>query len=133
MKKSNIAGLIVIGIAISILISTMGDASTFVTFSEASKYPEKDFHVIGELDSAGELYYNPVEDPNYFSFYLRDNNGEIRKVVYHDTKPQDFERSEKVVIVGNANGEEFHATKILMKCPSKYNADQSEWQEASVN
>jgi cytochrome c-type biogenesis protein CcmE len=40
--------------------------------------------------------------------------------------PPDFTKSEKVVVVGNYSGDVFHASKILLKCPSKY-------QEKKVN
>ena len=50
-----------------------------------------------------------------------DTKGEERKVVLHKNKPQDFERSEQVVIIGKMHNGEFHANDILMKCPSKYN------------
>jgi cytochrome c-type biogenesis protein CcmE len=36
------------------------------------------------------------------------------------SKPQDFERSEQIVLTGKMKGDEFVATDILMKCPSKY-------------
>ena len=39
---------------------------------------------------------------------------------YNGTKPNDFERSEQIVIIGKMKGEEFAASGILMKCPSKY-------------
>ncbi|RZJ76982.1 MAG: cytochrome c maturation protein CcmE, partial [Flavobacterium sp.] len=45
----------------------------------------------------------------------------VKKVVLNGTKPQDFERSEKLVLIGQMNNDTFYASKILMKCPSKYN------------
>jgi cytochrome c-type biogenesis protein CcmE len=50
-----------------------------------------------------------------------DNAGAEKKVVLHKNKPQDFERAEQIVLIGKMEGEEFHASEILMKCPSKYN------------
>jgi cytochrome c-type biogenesis protein CcmE len=58
---------------------------------------------------------------NSFSFYMFDEKGVEKRVVYNNAKPQDFEKSEKVVIVGKMKGEEFVATSMLLKCPSKYN------------
>jgi cytochrome c-type biogenesis protein CcmE len=34
--------------------------------------------------------------------------------------PQDFLKSEKVVVIGSYDGDHFQASKILLKCPSKY-------------
>jgi cytochrome c-type biogenesis protein CcmE len=50
-------------------------------------------------------------------------------VVFTGTKPQDFERSEQIVLTGQMRGKEFHASKILMKCPSKYTQDKLETTE----
>ncbi len=45
------------------------------------------------------------------------------RVIHNQPKPQDMEKSEKVVVVGKMNleGNYFEADKILLKCPSKYN------------
>jgi cytochrome c-type biogenesis protein CcmE len=34
--------------------------------------------------------------------------------------PPDFTRSEKVVVVGSYHGDTFNASRIILKCPSKY-------------
>ena len=54
-------------------------------------------------------------------FSLIDNKGISKQVVLHKSKPQDFEKSEQIVLIGKMDGTEFHANDILMKCPSKYN------------
>ena len=53
MKKSHIIGIAVIAIAIAIIVSTAGDASSYVTFGEAKLIadngnPSK-IHVVGTL------------------------------------------------------------------------------------
>ncbi|MFN7313197.1 MAG: cytochrome c maturation protein CcmE [Bacteroidota bacterium] len=45
--------------------------------------------------------------------------------MYRAPEPADFDRSEKIVIIGKMNGETFEASKILLKCPSKYNEGQA--------
>ena len=128
MKKSSIIGIIIIAIAIGVIISTYADSSTYGTFSDAQK-SESELHVVGKLEKGKDLIYNPKQDANYFAFYMKDNNGKECKVVFNGSKPQDFERSEQIVLTGKMVGTEFHASKILMKCPSKYNKDQVEVQE----
>ena len=122
MKKSSIFGLVAIAIAIAVIISTYSSSSTYGTFSEAKK-TASELHVVGHLDKQKELYYDAVKDANYFSFYVKDKKGEECKVVFTGTKPQDFERSEQIVLTGQMIGNEFHASEILMKCPSKYTQD----------
>ena len=57
---------------------------------------------------------------NDVEFTLIDNDSLSNTVVYKSAKPQDFEKSEKVVVVGKMQGNVFVADQILMKCPSKY-------------
>ncbi|RZA03240.1 MAG: cytochrome c maturation protein CcmE [Sphingobacteriaceae bacterium] len=125
MKKSSIFGLIVIAIAIAVIISVYSSSSTYGTFSDA-KQTESQLQVVGQLDKGKDLEYDATKDANYFSFYMNDNKGQNCKVVFSGAKPQDFERSEQIVLTGQMRGNEFHASKILMKCPSKYTKDQVE-------
>ncbi len=125
MKKSSIIGIIIIAIAIGVIISTYADSSTYGTFADAQE-TSSELHVVGKLDKGKELVYNPQKDANYFAFYMKDNKGKECKVVFNGTKPQDFERSEQIVLTGKMVGTEFHASKILMKCPSKYTKDKVE-------
>jgi cytochrome c-type biogenesis protein CcmE len=128
MKISHIIAIIIIAVAIGILISTSGDASQYVSFKEAFEMAAEGdndkVHVVGKLkkDAQGNIYmdYNPTKDPNYFTFILIDKNNVEKQVVYYSSKPQDFEKSEQIVIVGNAKENLFVAKDILMKCPSKY-------------
>lgn len=125
MKKSSIIGLVVIAIAIAVIITVYANSSTYGSFSEA-RQTSSELHVVGHLDKKKELFYNATKNANYFSFYMTDNKGAECKVVYPGTKPQDFERSEQIVLTGQMIGKEFHASSILMKCPSKYKQDKVE-------
>ena len=128
MKKSSIFGLVIIAIAIAVIISVYTDSSSYGSFADA-KDTESELHVVGHLDKEKDLIYDATKDANYFSFYMKDNKGKECKVVFTGTKPQDFERSEQIVLTGQMRGNEFHASKILMKCPSKYKQDKVELTE----
>ena len=119
MKKSSIVGIIVIAIAIAVIISTYSNTSTYGSFNDA-KTSKSELHVVGHLNKGKELFYDATKDANYFSFYMKDGNGEECKVIFSGAIPQDFKRSEDIVLTGKMQGKEFHASKILMKCPSKY-------------
>ena len=127
MKKSHIFGIIIIGIAIAVIISTAGDASTYVGFAEAKEIADggsnKKIHVVGQLkkDSSGEIV-GIMDSPNHlsFSFVLVDNEGLEQRVFFNEPMPADFLRSEQVVVVGGYSKDKFLADRILMKCPSKY-------------
>jgi len=129
MKKTHIIGIAIIAIAIAIIMSTAGDASSYVSFKEAKELASEGnnnaVHVVGRLKKDPNnhivgMQYNPLQDPNYFTFTLVDTNRIEQQVVYYKPKPQDFERSEQVVIIGKMNQDKFVADKILLKCPSKY-------------
>ncbi|MEQ1734579.1 MAG: cytochrome c maturation protein CcmE [Bacteroidia bacterium] len=121
MKKSHIALIIIVVIALGTIISTVSSSSTYETFAVAFAHEGKEFHVVGELNRTKALEYNPQINANEFAFYLSDSTGTEKHVIYAGTKPQDFEHAEKIVIVGKADGADFRASQILMKCPSKYN------------
>jgi cytochrome c-type biogenesis protein CcmE len=119
MKKIYIVAGVMVIVAIALLMSTAQDLSTYGTFSEAAKSGSK-VKIAGQLVKDKEIYYEPAKDPNYFSFYITDSKGQEQKVVLLGSKPQDFELSEQIVVTGSMKGEEFIATDLLMKCPSKY-------------
>ena len=130
MKKKYIAAIVIIAVAITMIVSMAGDASTYVSFEEAKTLSEKGFkksiHVVGELPkTAGGEVVGIQESPDKlsFKFELIDENGIKQQVLFAEPIPTDFTRSEQVVIVGAYQGEKFVADKILLKCPSKYQED----------
>jgi len=120
MKKTHLFAIILIAVAIGAILSTVASSGTYSDFAAAAKNPETDFHVNGKLNKAKDMHYDPVENANLFSFYMVDKKGEERKVFYNGTKPQDFEKSDEIVLVGRMTGNDFIAKSILLKCPSKY-------------
>lgn len=130
IKPLHIVALLVIAVGIGIVVSTSGDASSYVCFSEAremaSEGDDEKVHVVGSLpkDASGRILgmtYQPENDPDFFRFILVDEKQEKVEVWYNNPRPADFERSEKIVVVGAMKDQHFEADKILMKCPSKYN------------
>ncbi|MEM9859761.1 MAG: cytochrome c maturation protein CcmE [Bacteroidota bacterium] len=127
MKKSHVVALLVIAVAVFIIISTAGDASTYVTFSEAKEIAlsgnDNSIHVVGELVKSANGKITGIRnsvDKLSFSFDMVDENNEIQNVYYNEPMPADFLRSEKVVVIGSYQDDVFVADKILLKCPSKY-------------
>jgi cytochrome c-type biogenesis protein CcmE len=119
MKKIHIVAILMIVGAIVLLTNAAGDVSTYANFSDAEKNGQR-VKVAGTLSKDKEMEYKPEVDPNYFSFYIKDAEGEERKVVLLGAKPQDFELSEQIVLTGSMKGDTFVATEMLLKCPSKY-------------
>jgi len=128
MKKGHVIGLGVIAIAIVIIMSSIGEASSYENFATAlemkQRGEDKAIHVVGKLkkDTSGEVQGIEVrENKTSFTFLLVDTEGTEQKVFYNQPVPADFQRSEQVVVIGSYRDKEiFVADKILMKCPSKY-------------
>ena len=120
MKKIHIIAIIIIAVAIGAIVTSIADSSTYANFDEAFSNPGQEYHVVGTLDRTSQVVYRPEQNPNLTRFVMVDNTGEKQEVFLHKSKPQDFERSESVVLIGEAHNGEFHANEVLMKCPSKY-------------
>ena len=67
-----------------------------------------------------------------FTFWLKDEAGRECKVVLDGAAPNNFELATSVVAKGRFTEEGyFHATEVLTKCPSKYEAQPSELKKTS--
>lgn len=133
MKKIHIIAIVGIAVALAVIVSTISNSSTYAPFRTAIENEGKTFHVVGKVNLQKDFIYNPEVNANLFGFYLVDNEGIEKLVMYNGTKPQDFERSEQIVVVGKMSGNDFHANQLLMKCPSKYNGNQQDQMKAVSN
>ncbi len=120
MKKTHIAAIIFLVIAIAAIITTVYDADTYASFDQARKNPGKQYHIIGELEPDKPILETIENNALVFSFYMKDNKGSESKVVHYGPRPQDFEKLEQIVLVGQYSQDMFVATELLLKCPSKY-------------
>ena len=128
MKKIHIITLVAIALIIAVLVSMMGDLSTYETLASARQKEGKTVTVIAQLDKsyAQPISYDPVKNPNLTSFYVVDSLGNKANVRYYFEKPMDMEKSVRIVLKGKMQGDVFEITSkdgILIKCPSKYKDD----------
>lgn len=119
MKIMPLIIVALMGAGVIMLISASKDMSTYSSFAEVRKSGEA-AKVVGVLSKDKPMYYDAEKNANLFTFYMKDQDGEEHKVTLHAAKPQDFELSEQIVATGSFVGDEFVASSILMKCPSKY-------------
>jgi cytochrome c-type biogenesis protein CcmE len=56
-------------------------------------------------------------------FDLQDENGEVMPIAYRGVKPANFEQATSVVAIGQYKEGAFQADQLLVKCPSKYQAE----------
>ena len=88
--------------------------------AEASK---SNVQVKGLLDKN----FQPQQIDDDFNFVLKDEeSGQTMLVKYHGTKPDQFDSAYHVVAIGKYNPDDnsFHANKLLIKCPSKYELEE---------
>jgi cytochrome c-type biogenesis protein CcmE len=127
MKRTNIIILVAIAISIAaLIIFSANDFSTYDTIASAKQKQGTFVHLIAKLDNSSPVEYDAAKDPNYLSFYAVDSLGGRTKVVYHNSKPTDLEKSERVVLKGKMQGDVFECKDILLKCPSKYKDDKKQ-------
>jgi cytochrome c-type biogenesis protein CcmE len=132
MKKIHIVLLVFIIGAIALLISFLPGKgksvlgmSSYETIASAKQKQGEFVHVVAKLDHTQPVVYDPIKDPNYLSFTAIDSVGGMVKVVYKNSKPDNLEQSERLVMKGKMNGDHFDCDEIQMKCPSKYNDDET--------
>lgn len=119
MKKVYIIAGIMVALAVSLFVMAQDDLSSYASVAEAAQSGER-VKIAGQLAKDKEIIYDPAEDPNLVTFFIRDDHGAEQKVQLLQAKPQDFELSEQVVLTGRMQDDVFIATDVLLKCPSKY-------------
>jgi cytochrome c-type biogenesis protein CcmE len=130
MKITHIIILVLIAACIVVLISYTGDLTTYETISSAKQKEGKFVNLIAKVDKLQPIEYDAVKNPNYLSFTAKDTLGNSIKVIYHNNKPTDMEKSERIVLKGRVQGDHFECKDILLKCPSKYKDDPNSTQKS---
>jgi len=112
----------------SLLMYNFGNSiSTYTNFAQASN--SDNAHVVGNWVKTKPFGF--VRENQQFRFFMKDDAGNVREVIYPKPKPNNFEQAEKLVVIGSMRGNTFYADEMLMKCPSKYNnADAAEFEKA---
>ena len=123
MKKTHIVLLVLIAAAIAVLVSYTGNLTTYETVASARQKEGKFVRLIAKVDKSQPVEYNAAKDPNYLSFTAVDTLGNTTKVIFRNSKPPDFEKSERLVLNGKWQNGQFECKDMLMKCPSKYKDD----------
>jgi cytochrome c-type biogenesis protein CcmE len=118
MKPKIIIGVISIVLFTSLLMYNFGNSiDSYVNFEQAADRATS--HVIGTWESSEA--YGFSRETMQFSFHMKDQDGNVRRVVYPRPKPNNFEQATQLVVIGELRNNVFHANEMLMKCPSKYN------------
>lgn len=118
--KVIVAGVVIV---VGIVLGAVNFLESNVEYSDfgTAERTGKKVQVKGEWMKDMESGFNA--DRAQFTFYMKDDNQKVVKVVLDGAKPNNFELATSVVAKGTFDGDHFHATEVLTKCPSKYEGD----------
>ena len=121
----------ILGVVIIICFIIFGSYSFFETNIEYTDVSgamrlSKKVQLKGVWNKEKDSHFDPAT--TQFTFFLVDDAGKECKVVLDGAAPNNFEVATSIVAKGRFLEEEgyFHATEVLTKCPSKYEADAEE-------
>lgn len=128
MKPKVLVAVVVMVVGVIVgAVNFMESSVEYMDFAAAQKQSKKaqvKGEWVREMDSGFDA------EKTQFSFYMKDENAKVVRVVLDGAKPNNFEIATSVVAKGKFDGEQFHATEVLTKCPSKYEGDSESVQQS---
>ena len=121
MKKGPIITAILTVVALTaVVLAFVSSASPFVTIAQAKQNSGDQLHIAGDV-----VPDTLVADARTHTlcFRLKDENGDIVNVTHTGEMPSNLSEVKKVVAIGGMESGKFHSSKLLVKCPSKYEAE----------
>ena len=123
MKKGPILTAVFTILALTAVVTAfVTQASPYVTIAEAKQSSETQLHLAGDVVK-DTLRNNPTA--HTLTFRLKDQAGDVITVLHTGEVPQDLDQVKKVVAIGGVKDGKFVSTKLLVKCPSKYEAEKT--------
>jgi cytochrome c-type biogenesis protein CcmE len=123
MKPKIIIGLIaIIGFTTLLMMNFGKSIGSYTNFPKAKN--RNHARVVGTWEKSKPSEFSVKK--KQFTFYMKDEDGNIRKVVYPKPEPSNFTDAKRIVVTGQIHHGVFYANDMLMKCPSKYNATPDE-------
>lgn len=124
MKKAYWAGAALILAFLVLGLTTFSKSMTpYVSFDEAQRSPRV-VQVMGGLEK-GSSRYDTASQTLFFNL-VDPESKRVLQVAYRDVKPANFEEAVSIVAIGRYQADSFHAEKLLVKCPSKYQGQETE-------
>jgi cytochrome c-type biogenesis protein CcmE len=120
MNLKVIVALALVVIAVVIGVNSFNKTVTpYISFTEARRSSGL-VQVNGVL---ADKQYVLKQEEQYLSFRLRDAHGEVLPVEYRGVIPGNFDQATSIVAIGRYQDGKFAAEQLLVKCPSKYQAE----------
>jgi cytochrome c-type biogenesis protein CcmE len=125
MKKGYIvAAVLAVGFLVLGVTAFRSTLTPYVTFDVAMKTAGS-VQVMGSLEKGSEKYDSSSQE---LAFSIIDDHGRTLPVVYRGIKPANFQDALSIVAIGRYQSGALHAEKLLVKCPSKYQGQETERQ-----
>jgi len=120
MSAKVIAAVVLLAVAATVGVSSFKRTMTpYIGFAEARSASGL-VQVNGKL--ADKDYILRAEE-QFLRFNLKDEHGDVMPVEYRGVIPGNFDQAVSVVAIGKFAGDHFEAEQLLVKCPSKYQAE----------
>lgn len=120
MNVKVLLALALVVVAVVIGVNSFNKTVTpYISFGEARRASGL-VQVNGVL---ADKEYVLKQDEQYLSFRLRDTQGEVMPVEYRGVIPGNFDQATSIVAIGHYQDGKFAAEQLLVKCPSKYQAE----------
>ena len=110
--------LVVVSVAIGVT-SFRKSVTPYISFAEARRSTGL-VQVNGVL---ADKQYVMRQEEQFLSFRLRDSRGEVLPIEYRGVIPGNFDQATSIVAIGRYKDGTFEAEQLLVKCPSKYQAE----------
>ena len=119
MNLKAVLALALVVVAVVIGVRSFNKTVTpYISFAEARRSSGL-VQVNGVL---ADKQYVMRQAEQYLSFRLRDAKGEVLPVEYRGVIPGNFDQATSIVAIGRYQDGRFAAEQLLVKCPSKYQA-----------
>jgi cytochrome c-type biogenesis protein CcmE len=123
MKKGPIFTAIFTVIALCAVVTAfVTQASPYVTIAQAKQSSDMQLHLAGDV-VPDSLHNDPMK--HLLTFKIKDQKGEEILVQHNGEVPAELDQVKKVVAIGGVKDGQFVSTKLLVKCPSKYEAEKN--------
>ncbi len=120
MNVKIVVAVLLLAVAAGFGVTSFRKSMTpYISFAEARSAPGL-VQVNGVL--ANKNYVANARD-QYLKFDLKDSHGEVMPVEYRGVIPGNFDQATSIVAIGRYQGDKFTADQLLVKCPSKYQAE----------
>jgi len=120
MNIKAVLALALVAVAVAVGVTSFNKTVTpYISFAEARRSSGL-VQVNGVL---ADKEYVMKQEEQYLSFRLKDDRGEVLSVEYRGVIPGNFDQATSIVAIGTYHDGKFGAEQLLVKCPSKYQAE----------